>query len=45
MTDNMLDMAADIARSKPLTLAKIAICARDQYPDAFSFSLDRFQLD
>ncbi len=44
LTAEMLDMAADIARSEPLTLAKIAVRVRDQYPDAPSFSLDRLSV-
>ncbi|MBM7456907.1 transposase [Oceanisphaera litoralis] len=44
LTAEMLDVAADIARSEPLTLARIAARVREQYPDAPSFSLDRLSV-
>lgn len=37
----MLDVASEIARAEPPTLAKIAARVRGLYPDAPSFSVDR----
>lgn len=39
LTAEMLDLAAGIAHSEPLTLAKIAARVREQYPDAPPFGL------
>ncbi|GGB55458.1 helix-turn-helix domain-containing protein [Oceanisphaera marina] len=41
LTADMLDAAADIARSEPMTLAKLAARLHELYPEAPSFSLDR----
>jgi transposase len=41
LTQEMLDVAAEIACQEPLTLAKIAVRIAERFPDAPSFSLDR----
>lgn len=41
LTAEMLDLAADIARQEPLTLARIAARMAERLPEAPAFSLDR----
>jgi hypothetical protein len=40
----MLDLAAEIARQEPLTLARIAARVAEQFPEAPTFSLDRLSV-
>lgn len=41
LTEEMLDVAAEIATKEPLTLGKIAAHVMDRFPDAPKFGLDR----
>jgi len=41
LTDEMLDYAAEVATTEPMTLAKIAAKVKARYPEAKSFSEDR----
>ena len=44
LTAEMLDVAADIARQEPLTLARIAARIAEHFPEAPAFSLDRLSI-
>jgi transposase len=44
LTAEMLDLAAEIARQEPLTLARIAARVAEQFPEAPTFSLDRLSV-
>lgn len=44
LTPEMLEVAADIARQEPLTLAKLAAQLHERFPDAPTFSLDRLSV-
>jgi transposase len=44
LTGEMIDVAAEIARKEPLTLAKLAARVHERFPDAPEFSLDRLSI-